>query len=70
MASQQLSVRSIGENVAMGRDSIEHIFQTWLQSPPHRKNIEGQFQYTGLGAAKNAETGNWYLAQIFVLSHS
>lgn len=37
----------------------------WLDSRVHRKNIEGDYQLTGVGAAR-APDGNVYLTQIFV----
>jgi uncharacterized protein YkwD len=41
--------RDVGENVASGQDSIEDVMTSWMNSPPHRENILGDF--TEMGAA-------------------
>jgi len=58
----------VAENVAhdLGHpDPAREIVQAWLQSPEHRANIEGSYDRTGIGAARNA-TGDVYVTQIFV----
>lgn len=57
-------VNSIGENVAMGQMTAKEVVESWLQSPPHRKNIEGDFILTGIGWAKDPH-GTIYYTQIF-----
>lgn len=60
--------QSAAENVAynMGyQDPATQAVQGWLKSPGHRKNIEGQFNLTGIGIAKNAK-GEYYFTQIFI----
>ncbi len=54
------------ENVAMSSKSAREIVDMWLKSPEHRKNIEGNYNLTGLGIAKD-KTGGTYITQIFVL---
>ena len=39
----------IGENVAFGQDTPKEVVAEWLESPPHRKNILGN--YTEIGAS-------------------
>jgi len=36
----------------------------WLNSPGHKKNIEGNFTLTGIGYARDHK-GNIYFTQIF-----
>ena len=58
----------VAENVAhdLGHpDPARQIVQAWVQSPEHRGNIEGSYDRTGIGAARNA-TGDVYVTQIFV----
>ncbi|MEA5534308.1 CAP domain-containing protein [Crocosphaera sp. XPORK-15E] len=38
----------------------------WIDSPGHRKNMEGKFNLTGVGIAKNAD-GEYYFTQLFLL---
>ncbi len=39
-----------GENVAQGDREVPAVMQTWMESPPHKKNVLGDF--TEIGAAK------------------
>src|SRR5205807_7565852 len=41
--------RTSGENVAAGQSTVAEVMRTWIDSPPHKKNILGDF--TELGAA-------------------
>src|ERR1700743_2955020 len=52
------------ENVASGPMSAREVVDGWLHSPGHRKNIEGDFQLTGIGLAKKSN-GSIYFTQIF-----
>jgi len=54
----------VGENVAFGFDSAEKTVQAWLQSPGHKKIIEGDYTHTGFGIVKD-ESGENYFTQIF-----
>ncbi len=52
------------ENVAKDYATIESVFEAWLDSPNHRKNIEGNFTHSALSIKQDA-TGNFYFTQIF-----
>jgi uncharacterized protein YkwD len=53
-----------GENVAYGSWTPDRLMQGWMDSPPHRKNILGDF--TEIGAARaTAVDGNNYWAVVF-----
>ena len=56
---------SVGENVAYGHLSAEKVVQLWLKSPGHRRNIEGDFNLTGIGIAESKD-GTIYYTQIFL----
>lgn len=59
---------SAAENVAynMGySDPATKAVQGWLNSTGHRQNIEGNYNLTGIGVAKNAK-GEYYFTQIFI----
>ncbi len=37
----------------------------WINSPGHKVNLEGNFNYTGIGVVQ-ADDGTWYITQIYV----
>jgi uncharacterized protein YkwD len=53
------------ENVAYGSDDAKEIVDMWLHSPGHKKNIEDNYNLTGIGIAKSAD-GSYYYTQIFL----
>jgi len=57
-------ISTAGENVASGRMSAKEVVEGWLNSPGHRRNIEGDFTLTGIGCAKD-KRGMIYYTQIF-----
>ncbi len=62
-----LEITTGAENIANGPLNAKHIVNGWLASPPHRKNIEDDFNLTGIGIAK-APNGSYFYTQIFVKS--
>jgi uncharacterized protein YkwD len=65
---QSLSFGKVAENVGynMGyADAAGKAVKGWLHSPEHLKNIEGDFNLTGIGVAKN-DKGEYYFTQIFL----
>jgi uncharacterized protein YkwD len=66
--ARTIPYRAVAENVAYNQgynDPAQRAVQGWLKSPGHRKNIEGQFDLTGIGIARNAK-GEYYFTQIFI----
>jgi Uncharacterized protein with SCP/PR1 domains len=57
-------VTDVAENVAYGNLSAKAVVQGWLKSPAHKKNIEGNYKYSGVGVARNAQN-QLYFTQIF-----
>ncbi|MEO7531812.1 MAG: CAP domain-containing protein [Sediminibacterium sp.] len=53
------------ENVAYGQLSAQAVVKGWLNSSGHRRNIEGNYNLTGIGVAKDRE-GVIYFTQIFL----
>lgn len=53
------------ENVAMGMADGQKIVNGWLNSPGHKKNIDGNYHLSGMGLAKG-KNGYWYFTQIFL----
>ena len=63
----------VGENVAVNNDDFlyagERAVSGWLQSPGHRRNIEGAYDLTGVGIAQGP-AGEYYFTQLFVRTPS
>ena len=54
------------ENVAMGQKTVLAAFNSWMNSPGHRANIEqSRVTHTGFGYKKSA-TGTYFWTQIFI----
>ncbi|MEO8173523.1 MAG: CAP domain-containing protein [Sediminibacterium sp.] len=53
------------ENVAYGQLSAQAVVKGWLNSAPHKKNIEGNYTLTGIGIYKDRK-GIIYFTQIFL----
>jgi uncharacterized protein YkwD len=47
--------RAVGENVAAGQESVEEAMRTWMNSPPHRSNILGDFAEVGAAVIPDAD---------------
>lgn len=65
---EQVKSRSIAENVGVSAgkaDPENEVMKGWLQSPGHLKNIEGDFDLTGIGVAKKGDD-RYYFTQIFL----
>ncbi|HWE38740.1 MAG TPA: CAP domain-containing protein [Isosphaeraceae bacterium] len=45
--------RGTGENVAFGARTPAAVVQGWMDSPPHKKNILGDYQDVGIAVAKS-----------------
>jgi len=59
-----LGSTTIGENVASGTMTSREVVDGWLNSPGHKKNIEGNFTLTGIGFARDKK-GDIYFTEIF-----
>ena len=60
--------KAASENVAAYQGnpvSEEIIVQFWLKSARHRKTIQGDYNLTGIGIAKNSDD-KYYITQIFI----
>lgn len=65
---QVITNHGISENVAYNQgyaDPIAEALQGWIASEGHRRNLEGQFDLTGIGVAQNSR-GQFFFTQIFV----
>ena len=55
---------AVAENVAYGSKTAKEVVNGWLNSPGHRKNIEGNYKLTGIGVARD-KNAVLYFTQIF-----
>lgn len=65
--SRSLPYRAAAENVAYNKgysDCAQRAAQDWFKNTEHRKNIEGNYQLTGIGVAMDSQ-GAYYFTQIF-----
>lgn len=65
LIDQSLPWTSAAENIGAGTGVAPEIFDSWLVSPAHKSNIEGDYDKTGIGAAKSTE-GIYYYTHIFI----
>lgn len=66
-----ISYSKIAENVAynMGyQNPVDTAVTGWIKSDYHRKNIEGNYNLTGIGVATDPN-GEYYFTQIFILEN-
>ncbi len=59
------NISAAAENVAYGKLSAEEVVKGWINSPGHKKNIEGNFTLTGIGVYEDA-TGVIFFTQLFM----
>lgn len=55
----------ISENVAF-YGSAEDALEAWLKSPEHQVIIEGDYDLSGVGVAKNSTSSFYYISQMFL----
>ncbi|MBS1772324.1 MAG: CAP domain-containing protein [Bacteroidetes bacterium] len=58
----------MGENVASGIVSGKAALELWLKSAGHKRNIEGNYNMTGVGVATSKD-GRIFFTQIFLHKH-
>lgn len=58
-------ITASAENVAYGQLSAKEVVEGWLNSPGHKKNMEGNYTFTGIGVYKDRK-GVIFFTQIFI----
>lgn len=53
------------ENVAYNYKDAQDVVKNWLRSPGHKQNIDGNYNLTGIGIARDTK-GKIYFTQIFL----
>ncbi len=59
------NANACAENVAFGKFTAQEVVKRWIQSPGHRRNIEGNYNMTGIGVVRGKD-GYPYFTQIFI----
>ncbi len=59
------NLHGAAENVASGMLTAKAVVNGWLHSAAHKKNIEGDYSFTGIGVAKDKQ-GIIFFTQIFL----
>jgi len=63
---ESAQAKSVGENVAYGYSSAQGVVNSWLNSPGHKKVIEGpNYTHFGISTESNNEGRN-YFTHIFI----
>lgn len=55
------------ENVAYNYKDAQDVVKNWLLSPGHKRNIDGNYDLTGIGIARDSK-GKIYFTQVFLKS--
>jgi len=58
------ATNGFAENVAYGPTSATQLLDMWKDSPPHRRNMLGKYEYVGIGIAKDRR-GTMYYTMVF-----
>ena len=65
---RSIEMAGLAENVSKHdrkKGFVDAAIQNWLASPPHKKNLDGDYDLAGVGAARSPD-GVVYVTQIFV----
>lgn len=60
-----LGAKTVGENVAYNYSTAQAVVKSWLNSPTHKKNIEGDYTHFGISIRPNSSGKNYY-TNIFI----
>ncbi|WP_348799945.1 CAP domain-containing protein [Flavobacterium adhaerens] len=63
---QTLGAKNVSENIAYNYNSAQGVFDAWLKSDGHKKNMEGDFTHFGIAVRENPVTNKKYYTNIFV----
>jgi uncharacterized protein YkwD len=62
--ANQTGAEHVAENVSRDYDAIIEILEGWIDSPNHRKNLEGNYNYSAISIQPDAN-GKLYVTQMF-----
>lgn len=62
--AEATNAEAVAENVAKGYTAAAGAFENWMESPSHRKTMEGDFTHTAV-SVKVSQEGVHYYTQLF-----
>jgi uncharacterized protein YkwD len=62
--SSEVNAESVAENVAKDYSTATEAFEGWLNSPAHKKTMEGDFTHTAVSVKKDSH-GTFFYTQLF-----
>lgn len=65
ISKKEGTMRAAAENVAYGQLTAKEVVEGWINSPGHRKNIEGNYTLTGIGVYRDNK-GIVFFTQLFM----
>ena len=63
---QVLGAVRVGENLAYNFSSPNSALYAWINSPGHKKNLEGDYTHFGVSITVDTETGKSYYTNMFI----
>lgn len=63
-ALKHQGAQKVGENVAFGYNDAQSVVTAWLNSPSHKRAIEGDYTHSGFGIIPTTN-GSYYFTQLF-----
>jgi uncharacterized protein YkwD len=65
-ALSEMGAVKVGENIAFGYTFSSSIIKAWINSPSHKKVLEGNYNHIGIGVVKSSENKT-YVTALFYL---
>ena len=66
LALIEIGAVRVGENIAFGYTLSSSIIHAWIDSPPHKKVLEGDYNHIGIGVVTSSEN-RIYVTALFYL---
>jgi uncharacterized protein YkwD len=61
-----LGAIKVAENVAYNYNNANSVLNAWLNSPDHKKNLDGEYTHIGISISVNAANGKKYYTNMFM----
>lgn len=61
-----LGAVKVAENVAYNYNNANSVLNAWLNSPDHKKNLDGNYTHIGISISVNTSNGKKYYTNMFM----
>ncbi len=61
-----LGAVKVAENIAYNYNNANSVLYAWLNSPDHKKNLDGNYTHIGISITVNATNGKKYYTNMFM----